>query len=51
MKQEKNALFWVILIELKKVHYIFEVTILSSPSAMISLKSTNFSKQKLMKNI
>ena len=47
----KNTFFWVILIELQKVHYFFEATILSSPSDIILLKSTNFSKQEFMKNI
>ena len=51
MKQEKNTFFWVILTELKKVHYFFEVTVLSSPSDIILLKLTNFSKQEFMENI
>ena len=37
--------------ELQKVHYFFEATILLSLSDIILLESTNFSKQEFMKNI
>ena len=39
------------MIELKKLHYFFEATILSSPSDIVPLKSTNFSKQEFMENV
>ena len=51
MKKEKSILFWAILIELEKVHYFFKATILSSPSDIILVKPTNFSKQEFMENI
>ena len=44
MKSEKSTLFWVILTELEKVHYIFKATNLLSSSDIILLKPTNFSK-------
>ena len=37
--------------ELKKVHSIFQATILSNPSDIIPLKSKNFSKQEFMENL
>ena len=36
--------------ELKKVNEFYETTILSSPSDIIPLKFTNFSKQEFMEN-
>ena len=49
--KEKITLFWVILIELEKVHYFFKATFLSSPFDIILLNFTNFSKQEFMENI
>ena len=43
----KITFFWVTLTEFRKVHYFSEATILSSPSHIISLKSTNFSKHEI----
>ena len=39
------------MIELKKVHYFFRASILSSPSDIIFIKLTNFSKEEFMENI
>ena len=48
--KEKITLFWVILIELEKVHYFFKASILSSPSDIILLMPANFTKHEFMKN-
>ena len=37
--------------ELKKVRYYFKATFLSSPSNIILMKPTDFSKQEFMENI
>ena len=51
MKYEKNksTLFWVILIELEKVHYFFKANILSSISYIILLNFPDRKKKKKKK--
>ena len=53
MKYEKNksTLFWVILIELEKVHYFFKANILSSISYIILLNFPDRKKKKKKKRI